>query len=260
MKNKYLKIMSVIAVALVAVVLGNGKAEALEHSAFTFDYAFHYILPDELTPGYNDIVISSFQRLKEGDRADNKDLGPDTKYIINYKLTEVDKEIYDEFKTLQDQIFTQHNIETGLEEHNETVTQFEELIKTKYQKNELWCWNKPTTGRIKVEANCETKYYVLSVDVEAEGVTLSHLGGAGWEYQTAKAYEVKGDKTVCPKCKIVGDKYYDSEGNEIAKAEYEKACPKGNPSTGVNTPYIILGSVALGAALIVLISKKKKFI
>lgn len=254
MKKKYLKIMSVIAVALLTVVLGNGKADALTHGEFTFDYAFHYTLPDELTPGYNDVVINTVERLKSGD---NSKLDEKTKYIINYKLTEVDKEVYDEFKKLQDQIFTKDNIENGMGYQNQTVTEFENLIKEKYKKDELWCWNKPTTGRIKVDANCETKYYVLSVDVQAEGVTVASYG---WEYQTAKAYELKADKTACPKCKIVGDKYYDSEGNEIAKDEYEKACPKGNPSTGINTPYIILGSVALGAALIVLVSKKKKFI
>lgn len=254
MKNKYLKIMSVIAVALVAVVLGNGKAEAVTKSEFTLDYAFHYTLPDELIPGENDIIINTAERLKS---SDNKDLNDKTEYIINYKLTEVDKEYYEKFKALQDKIFTESNIQNGLSYDNQSVTEFQDLVNAKYKDDELWCYNRPTTGKITIDANCETKYYVLTVDVEAKDV---QVGSYGWEYMTAKAYEVKGDKTVCPKCKIVGDKYYDSEGNEIAKAEYEKACPKGNPSTGVNTPYIILGSVALGAALIVLISKKKKFI
>ncbi len=254
MKNKYFKVMSIIAVALLTVVLGNGKVEAVTQSQFTLDYAFHYTLPDELTPGYNDIIINTAERLKS---KDNKELNDKTEYIINYKLTEVDKDYYEKFKTLQDQIFTESNIRDGLTVENQTITEFQNLVRAKYNDEELWCYNKPTTGRIKVEANCETKYYVLTVDVEAKDVKVDSYG---WEYMTAKAYEVKADKTVCPKCKIVGNKYYDSEGNEIAKAEYEKACPKGNPSTGVNTPYIILGSVALGAALIVLISKKKKFI
>ena len=257
MKNKYLKIMSIFAIAIVGFVLGTNKAEALTNSVFTFDYGFHYTLPDTLEPGVNDITINSAQRLKEDE---NKNLSDSTEYIINYKLTEVKKSVYDEFKKLQDQIFTQSNIENGLENKNQTVEAFEKLVNEKYKKDELWCYNKPTKGKITVKTDCETKYYVLSVDVEAKDTKVGDKE-FNWEYMTAKAYEVKGDTAACPKCKIEGNKYYDQSGKQISEAEYNKQCTTpDNPKTGISTPYIISGAVVLGAIAIIIISMKKKFI
>lgn len=62
-----------------------------------------------------------------------------------------------------------------------------------------------------------------------------------------------------PTCEIVDGKYYDDNGNEVTKEEYEAIClnPE-NPQTGSFLPYaVIIGGVVVAAGLYMFTKKNK---
>jgi LPXTG-motif cell wall-anchored protein len=66
------------------------------------------------------------------------------------------------------------------------------------------------------------------------------------------------NKACNPTCKVVDNKYYDDNGNEVTKAEYEKACT--NPQTGNTLPFAAgLVIVIVGGAIALLVNRKKLF-
>ena len=66
-----------------------------------------------------------------------------------------------------------------------------------------------------------------------------------------------GSASYCSEYKKIDGKYYDSDGNEISKLDYEKACPKSNPKTGYYIP-ISVGVVVIILAMVALIIIKRK--
>lgn len=51
-----------------------------------------------------------------------------------------------------------------------------------------------------------------------------------------------------PKCKVEDGIYYDADGEEVTKEEYEKSCSATNPETGAFLPVAVIG---LGLAVVV---------
>ncbi|MBR1679626.1 MAG: hypothetical protein IJ704_03185 [Bacilli bacterium] len=47
--------------------------------------------------------------------------------------------------------------------------------------------------------------------------------------------------STTPKCKVVDGKYYNNNGVEVTKAEYDKACTTSNPETGAFLPVAVIG-------------------
>ena len=59
-----------------------------------------------------------------------------------------------------------------------------------------------------------------------------------------------GETPVTPKCTTgKNGEYYDNNGNQVTKEEYEKACSSENPQTGSAVSYVIIvGGIALAVA------------
>lgn len=91
-------------------------------------------------------------------------------------------------------------------------------------------------------------------------VALIKLDATSAEDSENCLISISGFKEVdSPKCKVENDKYYDANGNEVTKAEYEAACTNPeNPQTGAELPILVLVGGALLAGGIYLMTKKNK--
>lgn len=68
-----------------------------------------------------------------------------------------------------------------------------------------------------------------------------------------------GETPVTPKCTTgKNGEYYDNNGNQVTKEEYEKACSSENPQTGSAVSYVIIvGGIALAVAAFMMTKKSK---
>lgn len=91
-------------------------------------------------------------------------------------------------------------------------------------------------------------------------VALIKLDATSAEDSENCLISISGFKEVdSPKCKVENNKYYDANGNEVTKAEYEAACTNPeNPQTGAELPILVLVGGALLTAGIYLMTKKNK--
>ncbi len=91
--------------------------------------------------------------------------------------------------------------------------------------------------------------------------------GSTYYDQNGKSVSKENYYKMCnPKCREQDGKYYGKDGEPLKDKEafeeyYKKYCEKpDNPHTGISTPYIVSGIVAIGAIVLIIASKKKKFI
>ena len=91
-------------------------------------------------------------------------------------------------------------------------------------------------------------------------VALIKLDATSAEDSENCLISISGFKEVdSPKCTVENNKYYDANGNEVTKAEYEAACTNPeNPQTGAELPILVLVGGALLAGGIYLMTKKNK--
>lgn len=229
MSNKRFKILTLVLLGVVSFFAGAKTTNAITSHTFLFDYEWNIQMPKTLTNGENDIVLNAGTEHNSGVNLED--------ITISYKMTEISKSVYDEFKATQDKIDAKETALKASKDSADTdIKAFENLVNTKYQKNQFWCYNSPIVGKIKLNTDfCGTKYYIVTVNAEDPKVTV--MGSTKWEYMTARVYEVKGTKTTC-----------------------EDKPTNPNPKTGISTPYVICGMVALGAIAVIVVSKKKKYI
>lgn len=70
--------------------------------------------------------------------------------------------------------------------------------------------------------------------------------------------EAEYKKDCFPNCKVKDGKYYDNDGNEITKSQYDKLC--GNPKTGNQTFYMYgIATVGIAFVLYMFTRKIRKF-
>ncbi len=78
---------------------------------------------------------------------------------------------------------------------------------------------------------------------------------------TAIEDEEKPEPTpTTPKCTVSNNKYYDANGNEVSKEQYEKSCNvKENPQTGSFLPFtIVIAGIAVAGGLYFVAKKNNK--
>lgn len=71
-----------------------------------------------------------------------------------------------------------------------------------------------------------------------------------------------GEAPVTPKCKAdeKNGVYYDNNGNQVTKEEYDKACTSENPQTGSAVSYVIIvGGILLAGAAFFMTKKSKLY-
>ena len=234
--KKYFKIFSLLLIAGLGFFLGTNITKAVTAHEFFYDYEFNIKMPTTLTNGENDIILSPVETNPNNTNVELDNI------IISYKVTEVSKEIYEEFKALQDKI----DAKTGTVASDDAdIVAFNALINEKYIDKEYWCYNDPTVGKITINTDfCGTKYYIITVDAEEPNVLIG--GNIPWNYKVARAYEVTGTKTDCTL--------------PPQETPEEDTTNEESPKTGVITPYVILGSVIAISTVSIAVSKKKKFI
>ena len=96
--KKYFKIFSLLLIAGLGFFLGTNITKAVTAHEFFYDYEFNIKMPTTLTNGENDIILSPVETNPNNTNVELDNI------IISYKVTEVSKEIYEEFKALQDKI------------------------------------------------------------------------------------------------------------------------------------------------------------
>ncbi len=73
--------------------------------------------------------------------------------------------------------------------------------------------------------------------------------------------KVEEETPETPKCQVVGNKYYDANGNEVSEEAYKAACTttEENPQTGNFLPYtIIIGGIVIAIGLYLITKKNNK--
>jgi len=242
MKNKTFKKFSLLFICIMTFFISINEVNAANrpqtNQTFTFDFEFKLRLGDELTKtedGKN--YIAPIIGYKTATYTDQVDLtGEDA---IHYKVTEITEEQYNLLKPYQDQLDALDkstiNNDNLIYQNNEQIAKIQEYI----TKNYWWCYNEYKVGTILLPIDCETKYYVVTVD--ALDSNYNEMNNIPWNKHTARLYKVEADKNLC---------------NAITEEESKEE----NPKTGINNPYIICGAIALGSITIILLSKKKKFI
>lgn len=241
MGNKAFKKFSILFVTIMSFFVGINTVSAAdrpqENQTFTFDFEFKLRLGDELTKttdGKNYIIpVVGYKTAQYTDQVDLT-----SEDAIHYKVTAITEQQYNEMKALQDNIdaldktpIANANL-TYMSETN--ISKLEEYIR----KNYWWCYNSYEVGQVLIPVGCETKYYVVTVDARDENYNENE--SSVWNKHTARVYKIEADKAVC------------EPDEEQPKEE--------NPKTGITTPYIICGALALGSIIVIIVSKKEKFI
>lgn len=234
--KKYFKLFSLLLIAGLGFFLGTKVTNAVTNHEFFYDYEFNIKMPTELKDGENDLILSPVETNPNNANVELENL------IISYKVTEISKEVYEEFKVLQDKIDAKAG--TIENDDDEDIIAFNALINEKYVDNDYWCYNDPTVGKITISTDfCGEKYYIITVDAEEPNVVTNDFP---WNYKVARVYKVIGTKTDCTA--------------PPQDTPTEDTTDEESPKTGVATPYIILGSVAVISIASIAVSKKKKFI
>lgn len=215
------------------------------NQTFTFDYSFKLRLGELVknNDGNYTVPIIGYQTTEYSTELDLT--GNDE---IHYKVSEITEEEYNSLKKHQDEIDTlADNATADIVEGYKTnkpsaITDFETIIRNgkDSDKNPWWCYNSYKVGEINLEENCETKYYIVTVD--ATDINTTEMSSLNWNYHTARVYKVDAN-TELEACKPTED---------TTKEE--------NPKTGISTPYIICGALVLGSIIAFVVSKKEKFL
>lgn len=232
--KKTFKKFSLVFVAVVAFFAGTKAfaANTRDQSAqaFTYDYELKLELGDELTKtedGKNFVVpITGY-----ADATYTTNVNLSGKDAVHYRVSEISLEQYNTMLAYQNEIdkLDRSAVATNknVYQDNENITKLQEYIRN----NEWWCYTKYEIGTILLPISCETKYYVITVDAMDESIP--------WNKHVSRVYKVDADKAQCSP---------------------EDTPTEENPKTGIATPYIICGTIALGSIAVIVLSKKKKYI
>lgn len=233
--KKTLKKLGLIFVAVATFLVGNKALAANTREqtgqAFTYDFELKLELGDELTKtadGKNYIVpITGY-----ADATHTTEVNLSGEDAVHYKVSKITLEQYNTMLAWQNEIDKLDR--TAIEDdklvyqQNENITKLQEYIRN----NEWWCYNKYEIGQILLPVSCQTTYYVITVDAMDESIP--------WNRHVSRVYKVEGDQAVC--------------------GAPEDSTKEENPKTGIATPYIICGTIALGSIAVITLSKKKKYI
>ena len=99
----------------------------------------------------------------------------------------------------------------------------------------------------------EKKTKLATISINSNGATSAD--------QCVVTLEITpGETPVTPKCKAdeKNGVYYDNNGNQVTKEEYDKACTSENPQTGSAVSYVIIvGGILLAGAAFFMTKKSK---
>lgn len=97
------------------------------------------------------------------------------------------------------------------------------------------------------------KTKLATISINSDGATSAD--------QCVVTLEITPEETpVTPKCKAdeKNGVYYDNNGNQVTKEEYDKACTSENPQTGSAVSYVIIvGGILLAGAAFFMTKKSK---
>lgn len=218
MKRKF-KILSLLFIITATFFVGNTITRAaVTPQKFQYNYEYYVSLPKDLKIGENNVVISS--------RATEKGILLED-VTVSYKITEVTKEEYEKFKVLQESLDKKREAQTLTGDDSE-LQQFEKLVAD----GKYWCYDDYKVGKIVLDKFCDTKYFVVTVDVYKANAT--GFPTDTFDYMDARAYEVTGEE--CP-----------------------QPTPPENPKTGIASPYIALGGITIVSIAAIVVMKNKKF-
>ena len=232
--GKTFKKFGLVFVAIVAFFIGTKAfaANTREQTgqAFTYDFELKLELGDELTKtedGKNFIVpITGY-----ADATDTTTVNLSGEDAVHYRVSEITLEQYNTMLAHQNEIDKLDRSAVATDklvyQNNENIKQLQEYIRN----NEWWCYNKYELGTILLPISCETKYYVVTVDAMDESIP--------WNRHVSRVYKVDADQAQCSP---------------------EDTPTEENPKTGIATPYIVCGTIALGSIAVIALSKKKKYI
>ena len=215
-----------------ANVVNNNGFELVDHQ-FQYDYELHFKLNDinnegKITASVNFISMDEYQTLFDSNKAR---IMFDT---INLKDVTYDgktgKELYEYLKAMQDR---QDEIVVQGNQNSATFQAWDEIMNTQnttvkvntdgtgYQdvKEAIFCYRDKFYDEVEIPKSCEDEYYIVTaiyMEKTAPNGSLVH------EYNVSRVYEVKANDTC--KCEFKNDKYYNNEGKEVTKDEYNKDC------------------------------------
>lgn len=232
--RKTFKTFSLVFVAITVLFLGTivNAANTREQTgqAFTYDFELKLELGDELTKtedGKNYVVpITGY-----ADATYTTKVNLSGEDAVHYRVSEITSDQYNTMLAWQTEIDKLDRTAVAgdklVYQNNENITKLQEYIRN----NEWWCYNKYEIGTILLPISCETKYYVITVDAMDESIP--------WNKHVSRVYKVEADSALCSP---------------------EDTPTEDNPKTGIATPYIICGTIALGSIAVIVLSKKKKYI
>ena len=122
------------------------------------------------------------------------------------------------------------------------------------------------TGTITQDANDPTIVHVnlksstgVSTGLHQVATITLNVNSSAQSNETCSISIDNEETPTNPTCKIVDGKYYDDNGNEVTKEEYERIClnPE-NPQTGSFVPYaVIIGGIVVAVGLYLFTKKNK---
>lgn len=238
MKNlkKYVLLLVAVLMLIPTMVVNAENTRDQANQTFTFDHSYKLRL-GELTKnndGTYNVPVLGYETTSY-----DKELDLTGADEVHYKVTEITADEYKSLKQHQDEI--DKLMAAGTTGATTDVTSFQDLIRNgKNSENDpWWCYNSYDVGTITLEAGCETKYYIVTVDaLDTDTVEMANLN---WNYHTARVYEVTAN-TEDPTCKPAED-----------------TPDEENPKTGIATPYVVCGTVAVIGLTLVVLNKKKRY-
>lgn len=258
--KKTFKNFSLFLVAIMALFVGFKTVDAATRpqtpQTFTFDFTFKFRLGDlvDNKDGTYSVPMTAY---KTTDYTDTLTLEGDE---IHYKVTEISEKDYNTLKAYQDEMDKQEKTKDIVDDYYYTddetlkdninlpqyILDYMEAIKNgeDVDKNPWWCYDDPKTGAIVLTADCETKYYIVTVD--GYDMETTDALDVNWNYHTARVYKVDANPNQ-DKCEPI----------TIPDEPKEETTP--NPKTGIATPYVICGAIALVGVVVFVSNKKKKY-
>ncbi len=189
------------------------------------------------------------------------DLKTKTKVVDGKKLT--GKELYEKAKTLYDAAagdIAQGNTNTdAVKAWDSFMNVLTDASGNPVSGDEtLWCFTDPWDTQVKLKESCDEEYYLLLVADKVTNCAAETYDFNTWETtNNGKEADQKEDQACAP------DEYVTAKPFKVAPTKTDcdpVTPPPKNPPTGVATPYVIAGVVAIGGIAVIAISKKKKFI
>lgn len=122
----------------------------------------------------------------------------------------------------------------------------------------LWCFTDPWDTQVKLKDSCDEEYYLILVADKVTNCAGETYDYANWQtLNDGKEADQKEEASCAP------NEYVTAKPFKVAPTKTDcdpVTPPPKNPPTGVATPYVIAGVVAIGGIAVIAISKKKKFI